>query len=324
MADGRTVLVTGGAGFIGSHMVERLLELDYKVIVMDDLSTGKIKNLNSDAVFHHTDITQPAMGEIIQRAEPDLVFHMAAQTSVTQSTKDPIGDTNANVVGTLRVLEACRRVGVEKIIYSCTGGALYGDPETIPCPDDAPIAPASPYGMSKWVAELFLDFYYRQYRLHYTSLRYGNVFGPRQDPNGEAGVIAIFSQAMLEGKQPQIYGDGTQERDFVSVFDVVDANIAAIDRGDGKAMNIATGQATSVNRIFELLRGITGYKWDPLHAPTRTGEVYRISLDWSRAAEELDWSPKISLEDGLKMTVDYFRESMKSAGNAAGGVASTG
>ncbi len=328
MADGRTALVTGGAGFIGSHMVDRLLELDYKVVVMDDLSTGKIKNLNSGAVFHHTDITQPAMAEIIQREQPDLVFHMAAQTSVSQSTKDPIGDTNANVLGTLRVIEASRRVGVDKIIYSCTGGALYGDPETIPCPDDAEIAPVSPYGMSKWVAEQYLDFYYRQYRLNYTSLRYGNVFGPRQDPNGEAGVVAIFSQAMLEGKQPQIFGDGTQERDFLSVFDVVDANIAAIGRGDGQAMNIATGEATSVNQIFQMIRSITGYKWGPLHAPQRTGEVYRIALDWSRAARELNWSPKIGLEDGLQMTVDYFRESMNLSGNlsgnSGGGVPSAG
>jgi len=320
MADGRKVLVTGGAGFIGSHMVDRLLELDYKVVVMDDLSTGKIKNLDSAAVFHHTDITQPAMGEIIQKEQPDLVFHMAAQTSVTQSTKDPIGDANANVLGTLRLLEASRRVGVEKIIYSCTGGALYGDPDNIPVADDAPLAPVAPYGMSKWVAEQYLDFYYRLYRLRYTSLRYGNVFGPRQDPHGEAGVVAIFSQAMLEGKQPSIFGDGAQERDFISVFDVIDANLAAIDRGDGKAMNIATGEATSVNRIFELLQVITGYKWDPLHAPQRSGEVYRIALDSSRAAQEIGWSPKVSLEEGLRMTVDYFKEPM----NPTGGVPSVG
>jgi len=318
MADGRTALVTGGAGFIGSHMVDRLLELEYKVVVMDDLSSGKIKNLNSGAVFHHTDLTQPAMAEIMKREQPDLVFHMAAQTSVTQSTKDPIADTNANVIGTLRVLEASRRIGVEKIIYSCTGGALYGDPETVPVPDDAGIAPVSPYGMSKWVAEQYLNYYFRLYRLNYISLRYGNVYGPRQDPHGEAGVVAIFSQAMLEGKQPQIFGDGTQERDFISVFDVVDANIAAIGRSDGKAMNIATGEATSVNRIFELLRGITGYRWDPIHAPQRSGEVYRISLDSSRAARELDWSPKISLEDGLKLTVDYFKGSRSQSGNLSG------
>lgn len=319
MADGKTALVTGGAGFIGSHMVDRLLELDYKVVVMDDLSTGKIKNLTSAAVFHHTDITKPAMTEIMQREQPDLVFHMAAQTSVTESTKNPIDDTNANVLGTLRVLEASRRAGVEKIIYSASGGTLYGNPDIVPCLDDTPVAPTSPYGMSKWVAEQYLDFYYRQYRLNYTSLRYGNVYGPRQDPHGEAGVVAIFSQAMLEGKQPSIFGDGTQERDFVSVFDVVDANIEAIDRGDGKAMNIATGEATSVNRIFEILRSITGYKWSPIHAPQRAGEVYRIALDCTRAAQELDWSPKISLEDGLQITVDYFREST----NSSGGVPST-
>jgi len=317
MADRRKALVTGGAGFIGSHMVDRLLELEYQVVVMDNLSTGKIKNLDSAAVFHHTDITQPAMAEIIQREQPDLVFHMAAQTSVTESTKDPIGDANANVLGTLRLLEACRRVGVDKIIYSCTGGALYGDPETIPCMDDTALAPISPYGMSKWVAEQYLNFYHRLYRLNFTSLRYGNVFGPRQDPHGEAGVVAIFSRAMLEGTQPQIYGDGAQERDFISVADVVDANLAAIERGDGKHMNIATGEATSINRIFELLQGITGYKWDPLHAPQRAGEVYRISLDWFRASQELSWSPKVSLEEGLQKTVDYFKESMNTSNGAS-------
>ncbi len=312
MADGRKALVTGGAGFIGSHMVDRLLELEYDVVIMDNLSTGKIKNLNSGAVFHHTDITQKPMGEIIQREQPDLVFHMAAQTSVTESTKNPIDDTNANVIGTLRVLEASRRVGVEKVIYSCTGGALYGDPDTIPCMDDTVPAPISPYGMSKWISEQYLEFYHRQYRLNFTSLRYGNVYGPRQDPNGEAGVIAIFCQSMLDGKQPQIYGDGTQERDYISVFDAVDANIAAIERGNGKTFNIATSEATNVNRIFEMIRSITGYKWDPLHAPQRAGEVYKIALDWSRAAKELDWSPKVSLEEGLQLTVDHFKTGTES------------
>ena len=320
MTDGIKALVTGGAGFIGSHMVDRLLELEYKVVVMDDLSSGKIKNLNSGAVFHHTDITQKAMGEIIQREQPDLVFHMAAQTSVTKSTKNPIDDTNANVIGTMQVLEASRRVGVEKVIYSCTGGALYGDPDKIPCMDDTVPVPVSPYGMSKWIAEQYLEYYYRQYRLNFTSLRYGNVYGPRQDPHGEAGVIAIFCQAMLDGKQPQIFGDGTQQRDFISVSDVVDANIAAIDRGDGMTINIATAEATTVTKIFEMLQSIIGYKWDPLHEPQRTGEVYQIALDWSRAAKELNWSPKISLEEGLQMTVDYFKKAL----NPTGGLPLTG
>ena len=312
MADGKKALVPGGAGFIGSHVVDRLLELEYKVVVIDNLSTGKIKNLDSKAVFHHADITQPILDDVIQRERPDLVFHLAAQTSVTHSTKEPFNDANSNVLGTLRVIEASRRAGVQKIVYSCTGGALYGDPETIPCLDETPIAPASPYGMSKWVAEQYLEYYYRLYRLNFTSLRYANVYGPRQDPHGEAGVVSIFTQAMLEGKQPQIFGDGTQERDFIAVSDVVDANLAAINRGGGKSMNIGTGQATSVKRIFELLQNITGYKWDPLYGPNRSGEVYRISLDSSKAKLELDWSPVTNLQEGLETTVDYFKQSIGS------------
>ena len=312
MADGKKALVTGGAGFIGSHVVDRLLELEYKVVVIDNLSTGKIKNLDSKAVFHHADITQPILDDVIQREQPDLVFHLAAQTSVTHSTKEPFNDANSNVLGTLRVIEASRRAGVEKIVYSCTGGALYGDPETIPCLDETPIAPASPYGMSKWVAEQYLEYYYRLYRLNFTSLRYGNVYGPRQDPHGEAGVVSIFTQAMLEGKQPQIFGDGTQERDFIAVSDVVDANLAAINLGGGKSMNIGTGQATSIKRIFELLQSITGYKWDPIYGPDRSGEVYRISLDSSKAKLELDWSPVTNLQKGLETTVDYFKQSIGS------------
>ena len=311
MADGKKALVTGGAGFIGSHMVDRLLELDYKVVVMDNLSSGKIKNLDSTAVFHHTDITQPAMVEIIQREQPDLVFHMAAQTSVTQSTKDPIADANTNVLGTLRVLEASRRAGVEKIIYSCTGGALYGDPETIPCLDDAPLAPVSPYGMSKWMAEKYLEFYYRQYRLNFTSLRYGNVYGPRQEAQGEAGVVAIFAQAMLEGHQPQIFGDGNQERDFVFVDDVVDANMLAMNKGNGGSFNIGTGEKTSINQIFEYLRSIIGYRWGPEHGPARHGDVYKISLDSSKAIRDLGWTPKMEMAEGLSQTVEYFRNAGK-------------
>ena len=314
MHEGKTALVTGGAGFIGSHMVDRLLKLEYRVVIIDDLSNGKMKNLNPHATFHHADITQQSATDVFEKEKPDLVFHMAAQTSVTRSTKEPILDMNANVLGTLRLLEAARRVGVEKIIYSSTGGALYGNPEDVPCQDDARVEPVSPYGMSKYVAEQYLEFYHRQFRLNYTTLRYGNVYGPRQDPYGEAGVIAIFTSAMLGGKQPEIFGDGNQERDFVSVSDVIDANIAAIGLGDNMAMNIATGEATSVNRIFELLKGITGYKWDAVYSAGRAGEVYRISLDCSRAAAELGWAPKVDLDDGLATTVDFFREQSHSAG----------
>jgi UDP-glucose 4-epimerase len=312
MAEGKTVLVTGGAGFIGSHLVDRLLELEYRVVVIDDLSGGKLKNLNPAASFHHVDITQPSAAEVFQHEQPDLVFHLAAQTSVSYSIRDPVKNSEANVTGTLRMLEAARRYGVEKFIYSSTGGALYGDPQVHPCPDDHPVMPLSPYGMSKYLGELYLEFYRRLYRINYTSLRYGNVYGPRQDPHGEAGVVAIFSQAMLEGKQPEIFGDGDQERDFVCVDDVVEANILAIKRGDGLAMNIGTGQKTSINRVFDLLKGIIGYRWEPLHGPARLGDVYQISLHSGTAERELGWKAQVDLEDGLRRTVEYFRQAVHS------------
>ena len=313
MIQGKTALVTGGAGFIGSHLVGRLLELGYRVVVIDNLSSGKLKNLNPAATFHHSDITQPAASEVFQREQPDLVFHLAAQPSVSNSTRAPVRDSEVNVIGTLRMLEAARRYGVDKFIYSSTGGALYGEPEGDPCPDDHPIKPLAPYGMSKYLGELDMEFYRRLYRLNYTSLRYGNVYGPRQDPHGEAGVVAIFSQAMLEGKQPEIFGDGNQERDFVCVADVVEANILAIDRGDGMAMNIGSGQKTSINGIFELLKDIIGYRWGPLHSAARLGDVYQISLGSARAKVELGWTPQVELEDGLRQTVEYFRETVQAA-----------
>ena len=308
MAEGKKALVTGGAGFIGSHLVDRLVELGYRVVVVDDLSAGKLRHLNPGASFHHLDITQPSAADVFQWEQPDLVFHLAAQTSVTSSTRDPIKDSETNVTGTLRMLEAARRWGVEKFIYSSTGGALYGEPQVHPCPDDHPVMPVSPYGMSKYLGEVYLDFYRRLYRLNYTSLRYGNVYGPRQDPLGEAGVVAIFTQAMLEGKQPEIFGLGDQERDFVCVEDVVEANVLAIDKGNGLAMNVGTGNRTSINQLFEMLKSIIGYRWEPLHGPPRLGDVYQISLHCGTAEKELGWQPVVTLEDGLRRTVEYFRQ----------------
>ena len=311
MAAAKTALVTGGAGFIGSHLVDRLLSEGYKVVVVDDLSTGKLQNLNPSATFHHTDITHPSIQEVFNRAQPDLVFHLAAQVSVTNSTKDPIKDAQINVIGTLRLLEASRHSGIEKFIFSSTGGALYGEPEVNPCPEGASIAPLSAYGLSKYLAEQYLELYHRQYHLNYTTLRYANVYGPRQDPHGEAGVIAIFTQAMLEGKQPQIFGSGDQERDFLYVGDVVEANILAIDRGDGQTLNVGTGEGTSVNRIFKLLQDIIPYRWDAEHRPQRPGEVNKISLECSKAARDLGWSPSVGLESGLQQTVEHFRKSVR-------------
>ena len=310
MAEGRSALVTGGAGFIGSHMVDRLLEEGFRVIIVDDLSSGKIKNVNQHATFHHLSINRPSLLDVFNREKPDLVFHMAAQSSVSRSIRDPIQDSEVNILGTLRLLEAARRAGVDKIIYSCTGGALYGEPEIVPCPDDTPVVPISPYGMSKFVAEQYLEYYSRQYVVNYTSLRYGNVYGPRQDPEGEAGVIAIFISAMLSGKRPVIFGDGNQQRDLVAVGDVIEANMAAINRGRGKSMNIATGELTSVNRIFELLKKVYRVSGGmPNTPPARPGDVYRISLDCTLAEEELGWTPKTTLEEGLASTVEFMRGS---------------
>jgi UDP-glucose 4-epimerase len=313
MAEAKSVLVTGGAGFIGSHLVDRLLKEGHKVSVVDNLSTGKLKNLNPGATFYHTDITHPSVQDIFQREQPDLVFHLAAQISVSESTKDPVHDGEVNVIGTLRLLEAVRRSGLDKFIYSSTGGALYGNPAANPCDEHTPINPLSPYGLSKYLAEQYIQLYHRLYHLNYTILRYGNVYGPRQDPHGEAGVVAIFSQAMLEGKQPRIFGDGDQERDFIYVGDVVDANILAMTRGDGNAYNIGTGQGTNVNRIFGSLRDIIKYKWDAEHRAARPGEVDKISLECQKAYDGLGWSAQVGLEEGLELTADFFRKSARTA-----------
>ena len=311
MTEYRTALVTGGAGFIGSRLVEILLSRGFNVVIVDNLSTGKLKNLNPAATFYHMDITHPSVSEVFRRERPELVFHLAAQISVSRSSRDAINDGEMNGIGTLRMLEAARQHGVEKIIYSSTGGALYGEPAFDPCTEDCPIVPMSPYGVSKYVGELYLGLYHRLYQLDFTSLRYGNVYGPRQDALGEAGVIAIFTQMMLEGQQPQIFGDGNQTRDFVYVDDVVEANLLAIERGNGHAYNIGTGIKTSINQIFDALREITKYKWGLEHRPPRPGDVYQISLDCAKAAKELGWSPQVDFEEGLLRTVESFREAVR-------------
>ncbi len=308
----KTVLVTGGAGFIGSHLVDRLLSLGHKVVIVDDLSTGHFQNINRGATFYHTSITSPGLGEIIEREQPDIINHHAAQISIGQSVKDPVHDAEINIQGTLRLIELSRRYGVGKFIFSSSGGAIYGEPEYMPCDELHPIKPLSPYALSKHAAEEYLELYHKIYRLSHVTLRYGNVFGPRQDPHGEAGVVAIFARAMLEGKQPRIFGTGEQERDFVYVDDVVDASICAMDEGQG-VYNIGTGEATSVNRVFELLKETTKYKWSAVYGPAKPGEVFKISLDSSKVKKEFGWTPKFSLEDGMCQTVEYFRNQPRSS-----------
>jgi len=288
-------------------VVDRLLSLGHKVVIVDDLSAGRLQNLHKGATFYHASITSSALEEIFEREQPAIVDHHAAQASVHRSVQDPVKDAEVNIQGTLRLIELSRRNGVEKFIFSSSGGSIYGEPQYMPCDENHLINPQSPYALSKHVAEEYLELYHHNYRLNYVTLRYGNVYGPRQDPHGEAGVVAIFTMAMLEGKQPRIYGTGDQERDFVFVDDVVDANILAMKEGHGE-YNIGTGLGTSVNRIFELLKGIIKYRWSAGYGPARPGEVFKISLDSSKFERELGWTPKVSLEEGLSRTVEYFRK----------------
>ena len=308
MTESTKVLVTGGAGFIGSHLVNGLLDNGYSVAVVDDLSSGQLRNLDHRATFYHAPINDPRVKQIIQREGPEIIFHLAAQSSVRQSTLDPVADADSNVLGTIRLLDAAASEGVEKIVFSSTGGAIYGNPDTIPCDEDTPVNPLTPYALSKYVSELYLELFYRTYGLQYTILRYANVYGPGQDPNGEAGVIAIFAGLMLRGRSPNIYGDGKQERDFVYVSDIVEANLAAMYLGDGRIYNIGSGEPVTINRICSLLQGCTELDQKPVYRPRRAGDVLKIALDHSRATRELGWEPKIPLEEGLRHSVDYVRQ----------------
>ena len=310
MAEPTKVLVTGGAGFIGSHLVTGLLENSYAVAIVDNLSSGHLRDVNHQATFYHAEINDPKIDQIIQRERPEIVFHLAAQSSVRESSINPVADADSNIVGTVRLISACAAAGVEKIVFSSTGGAIYGNPESIPCDESTPVKPLTPYGLSKRVGELYLEHFKQDYGLDYTILRYANVYGPGQNPHGEAGVVAIFTGMMLEGKCPTIYGTGEQERDFVYVSDVVEANLASVNNGDGRTYNIGTGVGVTVNRIYDLLREYTGFPEEPHHQPLRHGEVFRIALDATLASQELRWEPTVSLEDGLQRTVEYVRSAL--------------
>lgn len=311
-------LVTGGAGFIGSHLVDGLLDHGYDVAVVDNLTSGQLRNLNHQATFYHAELNDVRLNQIIQRERPEIVFHLAAQSSVRQSAIDPVADADANVMGTIRLIAAAASEGVEKFIFSSTGGAIYGDPEKIPCDEDTPVNPLTPYGLSKYVGEQYLELFNETYGLDYTILRYANVYGPGQNPDGEAGVIAIFAGMMLSERRPHIFGDGLQERDFIYVSDVIQANLAAINRGHGRTYNIGTGRQVSVVRIYEMLQAITEFDQDPDYRPRRTGEVRNIALDSTRAEKELKWTPEVSLEEGLRRSVEYVRASFSQRANRVG------
>jgi UDP-glucose 4-epimerase len=305
-------LVTGGAGFIGSNVVDALLERGDEVTVVDDLSTGRRENLSGalgeGAELVEADIRDTeAMRDLCERLRPEAIFHLAAQIDVRRSTADPAFDAQVNVGGTISMLDAARVAEVPRFVNTSSGGAIYGEARSIPADEDHPIAPISPYGQSKFAAEGYCELYRRLYGLSTVSLRYGNVYGPRQDPLGEAGVIAIFCGKLRDGETATIFGDGKQTRDYVYVGDVVDANLRAADSDVGGPINIGLGEEKSVLDIVAVLNEHAPDGFEPEHAPERPGEVQRIALDPSRAREELGWEAKVDLTEGLKRTLDSLR-----------------
>jgi UDP-glucose 4-epimerase len=301
------VLVTGGAGFIGSHVADRLLADGHEVVVLDDLSTGHIEHLPAKARFYQMELSSPWLGEMFRIERPEAVVHQAAQASVRRSVEDPVFDAGINVLGTAALLQASVDHGVRRFLFASTGGAIYGDTDQVPTPEDAPAVPVSPYGASKLAAEVYLRTFHALHGLSYAALRYANVYGPRQDPHGEAGVVAIFSQRLLAGEKSVINGDGKQTRDFVYVGDVADANARAIVSDAVGSFNVGTGVETDINRIFAILKQLTGSGQPEAHAPAKAGEQRRSVVDPSKIGSVMGWRPRTSLEAGLSETVRYFR-----------------
>jgi UDP-glucose 4-epimerase len=303
------ILVTGGAGFIGSHVVDAYITAGHEVAVVDNLSTGREENVNPAATLHRVDITDlTRVQSVIGSFKPDVVNHHAAQSEVPKSVADPGHDALVNVVGGLNVLRAAVDNSVRKVIFSSTGGALYGEPDVVPADEDHPVRPLSPYGTSKFAFEQYLGTFHRTFGLRYTCLRYANIFGARQDFAAEEGrVVAMFASRMIEGKPVTVDGDGNQSRDMLHVGDIAIANLAALDRGDGGTYHVSSGVPVTVNDLFRKLALLTEYKLAPQFGPARKGDVYRIALDNTRAKEGLGWEPRIQLEEGLRLTVEYFR-----------------
>jgi len=301
------IIVTGGAGFIGSHVTDAFLSAGHEVVVLDNLSTGHRENLNPGARFVELDITDPRAGDCVRSERPDAIAHHAAQMDVRRSVADPLFDARTNILGTIALLDAARQAGVRRFLFVSSGGAAYGEQETFPAPETHPTNPVSPYGVSKRAGELYAFFFQAEYHLPFVALRYANVYGPRQDPHGEAGVVAIFSGRMLRGEPVTVNGDGKQTRDYVYVGDVARANLLALESPITGPVNIGTGVETDVNTLATLLREVAGSTSPINHGPAKPGEQRRSVVDCSRAASALGWRPEVTLREGLRRTVEFFR-----------------
>lgn len=303
------IVVSGGAGFIASHIVDAYINLGHQVIVIDNLSSGKNDFVNNKAIFYKVDIRdKSAIEDIMRREKPEIVNHHAAQISVRISTEDPILDAEINILGLLNLLEAGRRVGVKKMIFASSGGVVYGEAKELPTPENyQPLIPLSPYGVAKLASEYYLHFYYQTYKIPYIALRYSNVYGPRQNPHGEAGVVAIFTQKLLNLETPIINGDGKQTRDYIYVEDVVKANEKALETKSIGSFNIGTGIETDVLTLYKKLQEIMGSQITARHGTAKTGEQKRSCLNASLAKKALDWQAKVNLAEGLRRTVKYFK-----------------
>ena len=301
------ILVTGGAGFIGSHVSDALINKGHDVHVLDDLSGGKTDNVPDAAVFHQLDIRSDEAADLLQKETFDVLIHHAAQMDVRRSVADPRFDADVNILGFLNLMEAGRRNGLEKVVFASTGGAIYGEPDYAPQDEAHPLRPLSPYGITKLCTERYLYYYEQEFGIPSVVLRYANVYGPRQNPHGEAGVVAIFCERLLDGKQPVIYGDGEQTRDYVFVEDVVRANVLAVDYGTSGTFNVGTSVETNVNELFRGIRDLIDDSVEEVHEKGRPGEQRRSVLDYSYSERELGWKPQVELDEGLSRTVEWFR-----------------
>jgi UDP-glucose 4-epimerase len=301
------VLVTGGAGFIGSHIVDQLVEKGDQVVIIDNVSSGRVENINEQARFYRMDITDPDLLSVFERERPEAVIHQAAQIHVHTSVEDPLFDAGTNILGTINLLEACRKTGVKKVVYA-SSAAIYGNPEYLPIDEKHPIAPLSGYGVSKYTVEHYLAVYHHLYGLKYTILRYANVYGLRQDPRGEGGVISILVDKYLRHEPFTVFGDGEQTRDYIYVGDVARANIEALQLGDGEVLNVGTGVSTSLNEVVKIFNEIAGYENKVEYGPERAGDIKHSYFDNGKIRQILAWEPKMTLAEGLRKTYEYYQD----------------